>query len=353
MSQVYISGMGLVSSMGPNLIQALQNLNSLPSPVQRRVKGLERAFPYHAIQQTASTWYERCVILIKQALLETGCTKKTATLFLATSSTYVGALEAGEEPPENIPVFLSQLAQALDWKGPIHWISTACTSSHNAILAAKNALLNHSIDDAVVIGLELENQLSMAGFAGMQLLSSQAVRPFAADRDGLVLGEAVAALHLSRQKNRWRIAGGAHVIDSNQSSGASLTAYQTMLDIAIANAEFDKNDIDLIKVQAAGSPANDETEAKAIAGYFASTPHLITLKTMIGHTLGASGAAEIALLLKLLEQRRWPANIQAADPDLQVCLAKTAPEPAKHILACILGFGGSHSCIAIEDTLAQ
>jgi 3-oxoacyl-[acyl-carrier-protein] synthase I len=356
MSQVYISGMGLVSSVGVNLAQAMQNLYALPPPILRSVKGLEQSFPFHAIprttQQTASTWYERCENLIKQALLETGCPTKTATMFLASSSSYVGALEAGEIPPENIPAFLNQLAKSLNWQGPIHWISTACTSALNAILAAKNALLSNAIEDAVIIGLEVENQLTLAGFAGMRLLSHQGARPFAADRNGLVLGEAVAALHLSKQKSRWRIAGGAHVIDSNQASGASLTAYQTMLDITMANAGFDKTNIDLIKVQAAGSLPNDEIEAQAITGYFSSPPHLITLKTMIGHTLGASGAAEIALLLKLLEQEKWPAQIQDVDPNLQVSLAQTAPQPAKHILACILGFGGSHSCIAIEDTLA-
>lgn len=351
MSQVYISGMGLVSSMGLNLSHALQNLNTDPTLAQRKVKGLEPLFPYHAIQYSALTWRERCETLIKQALHETGCTNKSASIFIASSSSYAGALESGEEHAKNTPEFLCQIASALDWQGPIHWISTACTSTHNAILAAKNALQAHAIDDAVIIGLELENQLSIAGFAGMQLLSTQAARPFATGRNGLVLGEAVAALHLSRRANRWRIAGGAHVIDSSQPSGASLTAYQKMLDITIANAEFDKTDIDLIKVQAAGSPINDDTEALAIAGYFALQPQLITLKTMIGHTLGAAGAAEIALLLGLLEQSKWPANLPETDPNLPVSLATSPPKTAKHILACILGFGGSHSCIAIEDTL--
>ncbi|MCZ7391601.1 beta-ketoacyl synthase N-terminal-like domain-containing protein, partial [Klebsiella pneumoniae] len=84
------------------------------------------------------------------------------SIFLASSSSYAGALESGEEHAKNIPEFLCQIASALDWQGPIHWISTACTSSHNAILAARNALLAHTIDDAVIIGLELENQLSIA-----------------------------------------------------------------------------------------------------------------------------------------------------------------------------------------------
>lgn len=353
MSQVYISGMGLVSSMGPNLGLALQNLTTAPTLAHRKVKGLEPLFPYHAIQYSALTWRERCETLIKQALHETGCTNKSASIFLASSSSYAGALESGEEHAKNIPEFLSQIASALDWQGSIHWISTACTSTHNAILAAKNALQAHVIDDAVIIGLELENQLSIAGFAGMQLLSTQAARPFAADRNGLVLGEAVAALHLSRQANRWRIAGGAHVIDSSQPSGASQIAYQKMLDLTIASAGFAKNTIDLIKVQAAGSPINDKTEAQALVEYFASPPPLITLKTLIGHTLGASGAAEMVLLLGLLQQTKWPVRLPATDPDLHVSLATSLPKTTKQILACILGFGGSHSCIAIEDTLVS
>ncbi len=356
MHQVYLSGFGLASSMGANLAQALQQLHRPPAPQARAINGLDYDTPYHAIERTATvpaaSWYGRCENLLRQVAAEAGNSNRTGALYIASSSLNLGAIEAGEPHPAMLPGVLEQLAGMLDWQGPVYYINTACTSSLNAILAAQDALLSECIDDALIIGLELENRLTLAGFAGMQLLSNQESKPFAAERNGLVLGEAVAAVRLSRQPGRWRMRGGAQVIDSSQASGASASAYHAMLAQALTRAGLDPGQIDLIKVQAAGSIINDATEAQALCKFFAPVPALLSLKPLIGHTLGASGAAEIALLLAMLEQRQWPNPGHACDAALAVKLAEEPPEKTRHILACILGFGGSHSCLALEDTNA-
>lgn len=356
MNHVYLAGSGLVSSMGASLPQALLQLHQPPAPQPRTIRGLDCTVPYHAIAPgaapAAAGWHARCATLVRQAAGQAGSTCQTGALYLASSSLNVGAIEAGETGVFSVSAFLAELAAMLDWPGPVHWVNTACTSSLNAVLAAQDALLAGSIDEALIIGLELENQLTLAGFAGMQLLSTQACQPFAAGRSGLVLGEAVAALRLSRQPGRWRIAGGAQVIDSSQASGASIHAYQAMLAQTLAQAQLDARQVDLIKVQAAGSVANDAIEAQALQGFFADLPPLVSIKPLIGHTLGASGAAEIALLLAMLEQRQWPDAGVAADPALGVSLAGQPPDRLRYMLACILGFGGSHTCIALEDTNA-
>jgi 3-oxoacyl-[acyl-carrier-protein] synthase I len=352
MNSVYIAGFGLASSMGANLTDALQRLQQPPEAQPRSIKGLDYSIPYFAIQHPAATWNERCAKLIQQVATEAGCTGKTGTLYIATSSLNAGAMETGQANTPSLSAFLTEIASMLAWQGPVHLINTACTSSLNALLAAKDAIQSGSIDEALIIGLELENQLTLAGFAGMQLLSHQGCKPFAANRNGLVLGEAIAALRLSKHPSRWRIAGGAQVIDSSQASGASTDAYQTMLTQTLARAHLNAQQIDLIKVQAAGSIANDEVEAHALRDFFTSVPPLLSLKPLIGHTLGASGAAEIALLLALLEKNQWPNIELETDPALGVQFATEPPQHSKHILACILGFGGSHTCVALEDTAA-
>jgi 3-oxoacyl-[acyl-carrier-protein] synthase-1 len=350
MNSVYIAGFGLASSMGGSLTDALQRLQQPPEAQARSIKGLDYSIPYFAIEHQAATWSERCAKLIRQVAIEAGCTDKTGTLYIATSSLNAGAMESGQANTPSLSAFLTEVASMLDWQGPVHLINTACTSSLNAMLAAKDAIQFEAIEEALIIGLELENQLTLAGFAGMQLLSNQRCKPFAGDRNGLVLGEAVAALRLSNQPSRWRITGGAQVIDSSQASGASIDAFQTMLTQTLANAHLNAQQIDLIKVQAAGSIANDAVEAYALCDYFTSVPPLLSLKPLVGHTLGASGAAEIALLLALLEHNQWPNIELETNPALGVQLATARPQQSKHILACILGFGGSHTCVALEDT---
>ena len=356
MSQVYISGFGLVSCLGPDLNAALQHLHPT-EPQVRKIKELDDVVPYFPIMSTADSdnWYQRCEHLVNRAVVDVGITNKSGGLYFASSSCHVGALEKNQRNNSNIVEFLTEVKQMLDWKGSVHWVNTACTSSLNAILLAKEAINSGLIKDALVLGFELENQLTLSGFAGMQLLSFQKPMPFSAKRDGLVLGEAVAVLYLTDNPNRWRIAGGAHIIDSSQSGGASSSAYQTMLQHTLAKSQFNPKQIDMIKVHAAGSRQNDAVEAESLCNFFTSgksVPALLSFKSLLGHTLGASGAAEIALLLALVEQKKW-LNLALDDAVLDATLGVNfAPQPPpviKRLLTCNLGFGGSHCCIALED----
>lgn len=353
MREVYFNGWGLASSLGPNLAVALENLHAPPGAQQRAILSLDQSFPYYAIAQTAGDWNERCTSLLRAVVAEAGGLQRIGAIYLASSSLNVGAIEKNEAHDKHIPDFLARLAKILDWQGPIYWINTACTSSLNAMLMAHKAISNEVIDEALIIGFELENQLSIAGFAGMQLLSTAGSKPFSSDRDGLVLGEAIAVLRLSSQASRWQLAGGAQVIDSSQASGASTSAYQAMLKQTLVDANLNVADIDLIKVQAAGSIPNDAVEADALTNFFDQhtlpLPALLSLKPLLGHTLGASGAAEIALLLEIIGRQTWPDQHQDADAKLRVKLASKMSFKTHTILACILGFGGSHTCIAIKD----
>jgi 3-oxoacyl-[acyl-carrier-protein] synthase-1 len=82
---------------------------------------------------------------------------------------------------------------------------------------------------------------------------------------------------------------------------------------------------------------------------FDPVPALVSLKATIGHTMGASGAAEIALLTACLEHGVWPGPADPADPELGLRLAE-APPAVRRLLATILGFGGSHATVALERT---
>jgi 3-oxoacyl-[acyl-carrier-protein] synthase-1 len=64
--------------------------------------------------------------------------------------------------------------------------------------------------------------------------------------------------------------------------------------------------------------------------------------------MGASGAAEIALLLACVEQGYWPRYPDAVDPALGVQLATQAPVSLRYVLAAILGFGGGHAAVVLE-----
>ena len=107
-------------------------------------------------------------------------------------------------------------------------------------------------------------------------------------------------------------------MDGSQPTGASASAVVSMYQRALAASELAADAIDLIKVQAAGSPGNDAVEAQGLRAHFRPCQPLVSFKAAMGHTMGASGAAEIALLTACLEQGAWPKYEGEVDAELGV-----------------------------------
>lgn len=351
MKPVYISGRGLSCALGPDVGHALQALRQGGvAPSRITLPGmLGGSFPYCAIPDSGGDWNERARQLVLRVAAEADAQRaREGVLFIATSSFDIGAVEQGAEQLD-YRAFADRVATWLDWSGPVYVISTACTSSLNALLAAHALLVAGEEEEALVLGIELGNLLTPGGFAALQLLSRHGSKPFGADRDGLVMGEAVVALRLSaRAAAPWKMLGGANVVDGSQPTGASVAALAGMYRRALAASGLTADLVDLVKVQAAGSPGNDAAEAQGLHDAFDVMPPLVSLKAVLGHTMGASGAAEIALLMSCLEHGVWPRQEQETDAGLHVSLASAAPAGARRIMATILGFGGSHASVVLE-----
>lgn len=346
--EVFVQGKGLASALGSNLPAALAQLATGGIAPGTLSGSATLGWPYFGIADDEPDWLLRTRKLITQSVAECGITDRTAALFLASCSINIGAIETSLEKHGDCLDFGEAIARRLNWLGPVYWISTACTSASNALLAASANIASGHGENALVLGVELRNRFTCGGFAAMQLLDTQRPRPLAADRNGLVLGEAVAALWLGTEPGRWRLAGGANIVDGRDPAGASAEAVTRMTHAALANAGLHSSDIGLIKLQAAGSLTSDGAELDGLRAALGELPALTTLKAEIGHTLGASGAAELALLCACIEHGIWVAPRAAADPALNAALSLYAPE-ARFILSNILGFGGGHATLILED----
>lgn len=348
MKPVYLAGLGLACALGLDRAESLASLrHGVAATTQRSLPGsLGGHYPYYAIPYACEDWNQRAAEILRRVVTEAGARREGA-LFIATSSFDIGAVEQGSAQMD-YAAFADKVAVWLDWSGPVYVVSTACTSSLNAMLAAHALLRTGEMEEALVLGVELDNQLTLGGFAALQLLAPGSSKPFGKHRDGLALGEAVAALRLSaREVSHWKMSGGASVVDGSQPTGASATAVESMYRRALASSGLVAEEIDLIKVQAAGSPSNDAVEAQGLLAAFGAVPPLVSLKAAMGHTMGASGAAEIALLIGCLEQGAWPSYADSVDESLGVALAVQAPQTVRRFMATILGFGGSHATVAM------
>lgn len=352
MNPVYLQGRGLVSVLGADLSQALACLSAGGRAPQRMALPGGTSWPYFAIDHPETDWRTRAQQLIRAAMREAGAEScRDTPLFVASSSLDIGAVETGGfKVHRDSYSFAEEIAAWLNWSGPVYIVSSACTSSLQALQSASRLISTASVNDAVVLGVELSNQFSVSGFAAMQLLTPTTPKPLGLGRDGIALGEAVTVLHLSSQPTRWRVCGGSHITDGRDPTGAIPQTVTQMCKQALAASGLEPSDIDLIKLQAAGSQVNDVNELTGLAAVFDSLPPLVTLKAVIGHTLGASGAAEIALLTACLEAGVWLQTNYPRDVDLSTELAFTRPEQVQYLLVNILGFGGGHTAAILEDT---
>ncbi|HEY0720074.1 MAG TPA: beta-ketoacyl synthase N-terminal-like domain-containing protein, partial [Gammaproteobacteria bacterium] len=341
----------LVSALGSDLHQAATRLADGSTPLSRITLPGGTQWPFFPIETAQTSWRQRARTLLQGAIDQAGVgARRDLPLFIASSSLQMGAIEAGEVTlEEDYLGFADEIATWLGWQGPLHLISTACTSSLHALLAAAAHLRSGTAADAVILGVELANRYTLAGFAAMQLLSPDAARPLGAERNGLVLGEAVAALHLSTTPSRWRLRGGSCLVDGRDPTGARTETVVQLCRQALADSGLSAEQIDLVKVQASGSPANDLNEVAGLREAFGTLPPLVSLKGVIGHTLGASGAAELALLLECLERGLWPPVDYPLDPAAGGGLALGRPAQVRQLLALILGFGGGYAAVALED----
>ena len=361
MSPVYLQGRALISALGMNQTQAMASLSGGKGIPQQTALPGGTSWPYFAIDYPEPDWSKRAQQLVCAAADEARIQScHDAPLFVASSSLDIGAIETLTLEGRKFRTaqakdgfsFAEDIAGWLNWKGAVYIISSACTSSLQALLYASKLISSGSVNDAIILGFELSNRFSLSGFATMQLLTPSTPKPLGLGRDGIALGEAVSVLHLSSRAARWRLCGGSHITDGRDPTGAIPQTVTQMCRQALADSGLAPSDIDLIKLQAAGSPVNDVNELTGLAALFDSLPPLISLKVAIGHTLGASGAAEIALLTTCLETGVWPLTRYPLDPDLCASLALVRPESVRYLMANILGFGGGHSTVILQDTHA-
>ena len=351
MTPVYLTGRALSSVLGLTLDQALASLQHVAAPPATPYPLTDQGdAPYYRIPDAGSTsWEVRARAAVTRVAAGAGAVAaRQGALFIA-SSCLDGDIAQHAGRDMDFHALSQRIGAWLDWAGPVFLVSSACTSGMQALLSAMEWLRAGKATEAMVLGLELDNGLTLPGFSALQLLSPSGSKPFGLQRDGLVLGEAVAALLLSTSQTApWLLRGGANVVDGTQPTGASAKAVALMCQRALSASGVDAIDVDLVKVQAAGSPSNDAAEARGLHAAFARMPALVSLKPLIGHCMGASGVAEIALLLECVDRGYWPMTSDAVDPVLGVQLASQAPPQLNCILATILGFGGSHAAVVLE-----
>lgn len=354
---IYIEGYALISSLGKSAKESIECLRNKPI-LPLDIEGIKY---YRIVNNEPLGYYDSIEKVVRDAIddakISTEELKSTA-LFIGTSS---AKLPINEAHAKECGVLLKDLymsevgdiiAKRIGLSGYRTIISTACTSSSNALIQAKEMIESGLIKRAIVVGVELYNELSIKGFDSFMLLSKNSLRPFDKSRDGIVLGEALSAIVLGDKPSDVTLVGGAICVDTGSITAPNFKNLKDVMHQAILSAKIIPNDIKLIKAHATASIQNDIAEAQAISLLFGKNrPNILTLKPYIGHTMGACGTNEFALLLASFEQGIIPKSINSNEideecgvtPNLEELVAKEG-----YYLLNYFGFGGNNSSLVIK-----
>nr|MBF0221438.1 hypothetical protein [Desulfobulbaceae bacterium] len=252
--------------------------------------------------------------------------------------------------------FAARLMERFALEGPSLTYNTACTSSANALMEAASLLTGGIIDYALVLGLELASATTLEGFIAMQLLSREKIRPFDQRRSGMVLGEAVGAVLLSRddiQPSLWQYRGGASNCETFSVTGANPdgSGLAKVIYDALEDAGILPEKLTAVKAHGTAGELTDLVELRAMEQAFAALPPYFSLKPYIGHTLGGCGIAELLLTMECVDAGFIPPTINFETLDSGFDSGPTYKEmPVKtgYFMLNYFGFGGNNTSFIVE-----
>jgi 3-oxoacyl-[acyl-carrier-protein] synthase II len=256
-------------------------------------------------------------------------------------------------------------------RGPNMAVVTACATGTNAIGEAAEIIRRGQADVMLAGGSEAGIiPIAMAALNSMTALSTRndnpqgASRPFDLHRDGFVMGEGAGILVLESlehaQARRAPIlaevlgygsTNDAYHISAPAENGAGAASCMRM---ALDDAGLSVSDIDYINAHGTSTPLNDKSETAAIKTVFGETAYRIPVsstKSMIGHLLGASGAIEALICVKVLQEELLPPTINYETPDPE-CDLDYVPNQARRasvrrVMSNSFGFGGHNAAIIL------
>jgi 3-oxoacyl-[acyl-carrier-protein] synthase-1 len=238
-------------------------------------------------------------------------------------------------------------------RGPSWVVSTACTSSAKPLGSAQRLIAAGVVDAAIVGGIDTLCRMTLHGFKSLDALSSSACRPFAADRDGLNIGEGGAFLLLERSGEALGILEGigessdAYHISAPHPEGLGA---RLAMERALADAGCDATTIDHVNAHGTGTRLNDVSEAAAIEALFGRDVPVVSTKSYTGHMLGAAGATEAAMALLATLEGWVPASLRAepVDDKIHVCVRDERLEGRiRRVISNSFAFGGNNISVVI------
>ncbi len=395
--KVFITGLGIISGLGKGVEENLYSLNHEKTGIgqMRYLESVHQDIPVSEVKHSNDELHEiigvsgiegftRTALLglfaAKEAYLNAGLNPlqseyRTGIIsgttvggmdrseiyyreFLASNSRnqYVASHDCGDST--------ERIAKALDIYDYITTISTACSSSANAIMLAARLIKCGILDRAIAGGTDSLTKFTLNGFNTLMILDKELCKPFDENRNGLNLGEGAGYVVLESEEAVLKekknpiceLSGYANANDAYHQTASSPDgegAYLAMTN-ALVKAGISPNEIDYINAHGTATPNNDLSEGKAIMRIFGERmPKISSTKSYTGHGLGASGGIEAVFsALSIHEQRIFPnLNFSQRIQDLSFSpVSELTDCSVNNIISNSFGFGGNNTSLIFSKS---
>lgn len=258
------------------------------------------------------------------------------------------------------PSIARSIGYFLKAKGENLLIPNACAAGNYAIGYGFDLIRKGEIEFAIVGGAESLSRVAFQGFQRLYAMSPEVCSPFDKNRQGMLLGEGAGILILESLERA--VKRNAPIYAKVLEYGLSCDAYNMTIPSrigikkamakAIRNADISPDDIGYISAHGTGTIQNDKEESGAIKEIFGNGKVAVSsIKSMLGHTMGAASALEALTCCLALKEDIVPPTINFKTPDPQ-CDIDCVPNEARQIkLNTVLNngfaFGGNNCCVVL------
>jgi len=242
-------------------------------------------------------------------------------------------------------------------------IPTACAAGNYSIGYGFDLLRKGELKYAIVGGADAFSKIAFAGFQRLYAMAPEKCQPFDKNRKGMMLGEGTGILVLEKLDTALKrkatiyaeICGYGLSCDAFHMTAPKPEGVAKAMENALKEAKISAKEVDYICAHGTGTPSNDKAECIAIKSVFKDNFKKIpvsSLKSMLGHTMGAASAIEAAVCCLAVKNDNIPPtiNFETADPECDIDCVPNKPRKTKVNIALnnAFAFGGNNSCVVFK-----
>ena len=389
MQKIVVTGMGIISSIGNSVEENLHSLIHSKSGITRvenfstylkdfikvgeiKLSNEDLSERLNIVKENSYTRTSLLAIFaIKEAIKHFSETE-ISQMGLVSAST-VGGMDKTEQyfyeyqnnisvrkyiHTHNIGDITHQIADYFGLKSIVTALSTACSSSANAIITGCNLLRMGYLKQVIVGGSDPLSKFTINGFNSLMILSDTDCQPFDNNRKGLNLGEAGAFLVLETEENALKnnhkilatLSGWGNANDAYHQTASSADGEGAFLAMqkALSTANLSPSEIDYVNAHGTATQNNDLSESIALSRVFHSVPDFSSTKAFTGHTLATASSVEAIYSILAIQNGIVFPNLNFQTPMVEVDIKPQTEIKYKEInnvLSNSFGFGGNCSTL--------